>query len=304
MTEGIPNVALIDSNDRSGMASSAVNYHLRENECTTKHPQEIDNAVNHGILKKWFGRVAPYGNNDATCHSNEKYRIKSDLRSDEMKFFRTLGAACALSFLAASASAATLTINSFDNGRYIADGSHSPNNTNIFAGENFNGGFRNFFAFDLSAINGHVVSATLTIFSQNGVYINSSNTASYIVSDVVTSLSTLLDGTGGTAAYADLGSGTQYGSTTVSTPGSTGRMPAVVVNLSGGISDINSALGGSFALGGKAIGVSDFLWGASGSIPAGKLTLEVAAVPLPATLPLLLAALGGLGFAARRRKVT
>ena len=38
------------------------------------------------------------------------------------------------------------------------------------------------------------------------------------------------------------------------------------------------------------------------TLPNDTITFNVASVPLPAAFPFLLAALGGLGFAARRRK--
>jgi len=193
-----------------------------------------------------------------------------------------------------------VSVNSYDNGWYKSNGTHIASNTNIISGSSGWSSYRNFFAFDLSGISGKVVSATLSIAGGNGKYSNSGGSTTFSVYDVSTNTASLTNGTGGTGAYSDLGSGSLFGSTSVSTPGWSGTMPTVTVALANAIGNINSALGNQFALGGTTSG--GYLWGFSSGAQAATLSLTVAAVPVPAALPLMLLALGGMGVVARRRK--
>lgn len=214
---------------------------------------------------------------------------------------RLAAAAIVLTTVASGAHAVSVvSVNSYDNGWYKSNGSHVTSNTNIISGQSGWNSYRNFFAFDLSGVTGRVVSATLSIAGGNGKFSNMSNLAKFAVYDVSTKTSSLTSGTGGTAAFADLGSGSLYGSTAVATPGWTGTMPTVSVALANAIGDINNALGNQFALGGTTSG--GYLWGYSNGAQAATLSLTVAAVPVPAALPLMLLALGGMGVVARRRK--
>ena len=75
-----------------------------------------------------------------------------------------------------------------------------------------------------------------------------------------------------------------------------------MIDLSGGLNDINAALGGLFALGGDSSLVSNqgFLWSSSFLGPAAQLTLET--TPIPAALPLFASGGALLGFLGWRRK--
>lgn len=210
----------------------------------------------------------------------------------------------ALAFGAAPAVAlTTMSITSFDAGWYRSDGAHSTANTNIIAGRTNFGSYNNFFAFDLAGVSGKVLDARLTIAS-NGRYQSYSNSATYSVHGVSTSVSSLVGGTGGTAAYADLGSGTLYGQTTVSTPGNRTRtMPTVTLVLDNALRDLNAAQGGQIAFGGST-DASPYLWGYSGGAGAAVLTVSfdpTIVLPIPAPIALLLTAFGALALAGRRR---
>ncbi len=212
---------------------------------------------------------------------------------------RALAGAAFACLAVTAAEAATVTIDSFDTG-YYQNGGGTPSNNNIIEDSTRN----NYFAFDLSGVSGAVTGATLTIFGGNGSYSTARSSVLFTVYDVSTEIGALTTRAGGTAAFADLGSGTAYGSATIATPLSFGAMPEVVVDLAGGLADINASLGALFALGGGSdlTGNDGFLWISSNlATSAARLTLEVTTpVPLPASLPLLLASVGA--FVALRRR--
>lgn len=235
--------------------------------------------------------------------SAESYQLGDVMRMG-MGNFRAVGLAFGLGLMAQSAAAlTTVEVSSFDNGWYRSDGQHDPNNTNIVASEAF--GFRNFFAFDLSNIVGEVVSATLTIEGDNGSSFDLGTFATYSVFDVDTPVTDVISGNGGISAYDDFGSGTLLGTTDFDVETGFGPVPEVQIALLSALRDVNLALGGQYVVGGQATNTS-FLWGNSGGIGAATLHLEVVeefpAVPLPAGLPLMATAFGGLFFVARRRR--
>ena len=206
----------------------------------------------------------------------------------------------ALSVAASAAAAATVTINSNASGFYQnTGGTPSLGSTNIIEDSTRN----NYFAFDLSGLSGTVTAAKLTIFGPNGLFLFNSTTpatVTYSIYDVTTDIGALTGHTAGAAAFTDLGSGLVYGSTSFAA--TTGSSPQLVIDLSGGLNDINAALGGLFALGGDSSLVSNqgFLWSSSFLGPAAQLTLET--TPLPAALPLFATVLGGGGLVAWRRR--
>src|ERR1700754_2855839 len=180
------------------------------------------------------------------------------------------GVAVALLSVAA-AKASTLTINSFDNGWYQSDGTHTPINTNIIVGrDNPNLSYNNWFAFDLQALAGTtVISATLTTCSGNGQYNSPDPSETWGLFDYTSSISALLDGTGGVASFSDLGSGVSYGQATVSAP-QNDPMPSISILLtSAAIADINALISGSqrFVVGGTLLSADpvsrNFLFGGS-----------------------------------------
>lgn len=214
-----------------------------------------------------------------------------------------LWASLAMLASVAPASAATVEILAVDNGWYRSDGVHSPSNPNIIEGNLGTFDYNNWFLFDLSNLMGEVVSATLTIFGGNGNYTGPESSATYSAYDVTTDLGLLQSGLGGVSAYADLGTGVQYGSTVIATPGTEWTpMPEVVLNLAGALPDLNAVSGGRFAVGGTSTMQYGTLWSSSGLLPGAKLTLEtvVSPVPLPAGGLLLISAFAGAGLLRRR----
>jgi hypothetical protein len=211
-----------------------------------------------------------------------------------------LVAALSVAASASSTAATTVTINSNASGFYQnTGGTPSLGSTNIIEDSTRN----NYFAFDLSGLSGTVTGAKLTIFGPNSLFLFNSTTpatVTYSIYDVTTDIGALTGHTAGAAAFTDLGSGLVYGSTSFAA--TTGSSPQLVIDLSGGLNDINAALGGLFALGGDSSLVSNqgFLWSSSFLGPAAQLTLET--TPLPAALPLFATVLGGGGLVAWRRR--
>jgi hypothetical protein len=218
----------------------------------------------------------------------------------QMKTPATFLVAALLFAASVSGAAATTVINSFASGFYQNTGATpSAGSTNIIEDSTRN----NYFAFDLSGVSGTVTGAKLTIFGGNGFFFFNSTTpatVTYSIYDVSTNIGALTDHTAGAAAFTDLGSGSAYGSTPITVV--SGSAPPLVIDLLGGLADINAALGGLFALGGGSSLVANqgFLWSSSFGNPAAQLTLET--TPIPAALPLFATVFGGGGLVAWRRR--
>lgn len=201
---------------------------------------------------------------------------------------------------------------------------------NVFAGTSNNtadlfsfSGFHNYAIFDLASLaNQKITGAKLTFLAGNGDYRSNDASETFAVYDYLGNIQDLQTGslcssgvaTGACAAiYDDLGSGNEYGQATISA-NFFDPMPLVEITLSEqAVADINSAVAGSllFAVGGVTTtanpNATEGLWAASGQgafhlQPAAQLDLELAPIPLPAALPLLLSALAGMGLLGWRRK--
>lgn len=194
-----------------------------------------------------------------------------------------------------------------DNQGWWREGSQNsnPTNDNYYTGASDS--YRSYFTFDLSGLTGQ----TITALSLDLRRYNQSGTVELDFWDVDTSAADLaqrevINGT----IFADLGSGLSYGS---SGPIGVGASTDVLSFTLGAqaVVDANAAIGGYFSIGVSSLS-SSVIFASSGAEPGNggpgytqNLVVTTgeapAAVPLPASLPLLALTLGGLGFAARRR---
>lgn len=166
------------------------------------------------------------------------------------------------------------------------------------------GSFRNnYFVFDLADAP-MAADRSLTIMS-NGSYsglgaLDTVTFSLFAVSDATRDA--VAANMGGRDVYADLGDGAVLGSISVPTPGASGAMPALTIDLGAARDAFNAARGGLFALGGSTdvTGGAQFLWLSSNTLPVAR--LDVAPVPLPAALMPMLTALGGLAALRRARR--
>ena len=161
-----------------------------------------------------------------------------------------LGATTVLPSSGARADSATpVSVTAANAGWFDAIGFHDGASTNYYTGAtgqaDFHGGrVRSFFVFDLSGVSGQVVSAQLSARSYSGTGAPAMLSL-YDVSTTPAALATTADAA--TQIFDDLGSGTVLGSAAVTDP----TAATITVPLSvDGVSALQAALGGTFALGG------------------------------------------------------
>ncbi len=153
---------------------------------------------------------------------------------------------------------ATLTLDAVDSGNYRANGIHAQAIENHLTGLFNQVEYRSFFVFDLSSIAGTVNSATLRLFNPEVSeflhgYVSPDPTETLNIYDVTTSAASITGNTAGLAGFADLGSGTLFGTTTVSVADN-----GFVVEIALNASAVSALDGGSglFVLGGALSTVS------------------------------------------------
>jgi hypothetical protein len=214
--------------------------------------------------------------------------------------------------LASTHPASAVAIPSADAGWYDETGFHDPSNLNYVAGACFAIGscstvqpleYRNFFVFDLTSVVTPVAAATLRLSNPPGGYISPDASETYTVTDVSTSIASLVGGTGGLAAFTDLGSGAVYGSLMM-TAADNGTVVSIVFSPAG-LAAINGALGGTFAVGGFVTTIgggfpfTELVFGSSGSLSDTR-ELDLTLVPEPSSM--LLLASGVLALSLRHRQ--
>lgn len=203
---------------------------------------------------------------------------------------------------------AAITVDASATGRYF--------DTGTFAAGEYGTGWhsgipseaRSFFGFDLSGVTGTVVSATLRLQTATAVspFLTPTGTETFGVFDVSAALGTLTGGAGA-SSFADLGSGTQYGSLDVTDPVGT----YIDIQLNGaGLAYLNGLAGGTAVMGGAITSLTKGLApaneivfnGSTGSMTR-QLLLETdggSSVPEPGTW--MLVGGGALAVGLRRRQ--
>ena len=177
-------------------------------------------------------------------------------------------------------------------GWYDFTGSHLASNPDYIVGDcsigtcGGVGGYNDFFVFDLSGVKGPITSAQLSMFNPS-IYPGYSGkpSSTYTNFDVSTAIGTLIaDASGATGIYNDLGTGTAFGSTSVS---AADNGTQVIVNLNAAaLASLTAGEGGQWAIGGT-LG-----------------TFTPPGVPEPATWGMMLMGFLGLGAVLRRGRRT
>jgi len=219
----------------------------------------------------------------------------------------------AFALLLASAAvcpAASVTVTAVDSGAYSSAGAHTPGNQNYITGT-FTTERRSFFAFDLSSVAGTVNSAKLRLFNPEVSaflhgYSSPDPTETLNIYDVTTPAANIIDSTAGVAGFNDLGSGTLFGTQTVSAADN-GFVVEIVLNADA-IAALNARGSGLFVFGGALSTISgpgdQHVFGFSMTpfvdTKTRELVLDVTAVPEPSTIGLMLAAVALTGAARLR----
>lgn len=222
---------------------------------------------------------------------------------------------------AAPAAAATITIDAYSRGCIGQNGSFNclsiPGPTqNYFAGQVDVSGepfeLRNFFIFDLSAVPGTIVGASLLLDMTRyaGAYVSPDATETYTVFDYAGNPLTLPVSPSSVTRFTDLGTGVVFGSRVYSeadTGVGTNNLTTILLNTDALLALNTARMGvGVIAFGGA-------LTSLSGTSPQGifgnthldgalsRLEVEYTPVPEPGTLMLLGSALMAAGIHVRRR---
>lgn len=144
------------------------------------------------------------------------------------------------------------TVNTSARGKYYSAGS-TDGNTNFLTGVGPGTESRGWFAFDLSNLRIPATTASLTLFNCDAATcghdgFGSPNPSESInIFDVSSSLDALVGGTGGVSAFNDLGTGSLYGTQSVSNA-SDGQNVTFTFNAAG-LAAVNGKLGGLFLSG-------------------------------------------------------
>ena len=162
----------------------------------------------------------------------------------------------------------------------------------------YDGEFRNYFSFNIPALDSPLVSATLNILA-----------ASVILAQAPHSITYQLTSTPAAPAFAQLGTGTIFGSRVF---GLADNLTTVSINLNGALLAAIGTGGGNLLISGRVTEGASFepaapsqqVFGNSqGNIPTLVLeTAPIGDVPVPAALPLFASGLATIAFYAHRRR--
>jgi hypothetical protein len=142
----------------------------------------------------------------------------------------------------------TVSLAAFDSGWYDSTGFHSSANDNYLVGFFDPNEYRNFFVFDRSTIEGTILSATFSAFNPTSGFSSLDASETYSLFDVTTPIAALrAGGSGQFATFADLGTGTVFGSRSISNANQ-GQSVDVTLNASA-LAALN-ATSGHYAIGG------------------------------------------------------
>lgn len=212
-----------------------------------------------------------------------------------------------------AAHGATVTIDATALGYYLSDhlsgGStilHSGAGYAVGEAQDFFGAnveLRNYSVFDLSSVSGTITSATVKFFNPANGFDSVYDPEAFGLSDVSTNISALTGGTGGVAAFSDLGSGIGFGGAFAGSS-SDGTFVNVVLNAAG-VAYLSGHLGGDIAFGGKLAALDNAfpeqrLFFSGGGLPLSNVQLVMEVVPVPAAAWLFGGALGALVMLKRR----
>jgi hypothetical protein len=147
------------------------------------------------------------------------------------------------------------TINFADSGWWDSTGGHTSTNKNYIAGKSGTTLFNDYFVFNLSGVTQTITGAQLRLSEASNGYNSPDPTETYSLFDVSTSIAALeATGSGQTAIFNDLGTGTTFGSRDIS---ATDRNTVVTIGLNAAaIAALNATRGGQFALGGAVTTIS------------------------------------------------
>lgn len=208
------------------------------------------------------------------------------------------------------AAAAIITLDALDSGFYDSAGAHTLTSPNYLTGTFMGTERRSFFVFDLAPVAGTITSATLRLFNPEVSqflhgYSSPDPTETLNIHDVSTPAASITLGTGGVAAFDDLGTGTLYGTRVVSAADN-GTVVEIALTVPA-VSDLNATTG-LFVLGGGLStiqGPADqhvFGFSMTPFVPnqTRQLVLDVTPIPEPSLVLLLIA--GGAAYATRRAR--
>lgn len=212
---------------------------------------------------------------------------------------------------AASTASASTTITALDSGWYRDSGAHSPNNRNVLTGDNGGDELRSFFVFDLSGLS--AASSLSVTFPINGRFATDTGTETVNFYDFTGSITSLVGGSGGVAAFNDLGSGTLLGQHTITAANSTAMPEFTIVLPLSFVSQFNAAIGSgdqriAFGASMQTLtlgGAGEAFWAFSDNSGANAAQLNItpfSAIPEPATWAMMLLGLFAAGAALRRKR--